>query len=112
MRHMKAINQKARRMEQALEGARAEGHEVVALETPNEPDIPLGCTLIFDPGWETGADGTTAGLCQPIERDLFDCHLGCFWPAQVPDQLNAAPDWTSKCAAAQKDWRKIDVIFP
>jgi hypothetical protein len=48
----------------------------------------------------------------PVERDLFDCHLGCFWPAQVPDQLNHAPDWTKKCAAAQKDWRKIDVIFP
>ena len=34
------------------------------------------------------------------------------WPAQVPDQLNHAPDWTGKCAAAQKDWRKIDLIFP
>ena len=33
-------------------------------------------------------------------------------PAQVPDQLNHAPDWTAKCAAAQKDWRKIDLIFP
>ncbi len=31
---------------------------------------------------------------------------------QVPDQLNHAPDWTAKCAAAQKDWRKIDLIFP
>ena len=51
-------------------------------------------------------------LCQPVERDLFDCHFGCFWPVQVPDQLNHAPDWTKKCAAAQKDWRKIDVIFP
>jgi hypothetical protein len=30
----------------------------------------------------------------------------------VPDQLNHAPDWTNKCAAAQKDWRKIDLIFP
>ena len=56
--------------------------------------------------------GGTAGLCQPVERDLFDCHIGCYWPAQVPDQLNHAPDWTAKCAAAQKDWRKIDLIFP
>jgi hypothetical protein len=51
-------------------------------------------------------------LCQPVERDLFDCHIACYWPAQVPDQLNHAPDWTNKCAAAQKDWRKIDLIFP
>jgi hypothetical protein len=26
--------------------------------------------------------------------------------------VNHTPDWTSKCAAAQKDWRKIDLIFP
>jgi hypothetical protein len=25
---------------------------------------------------------------------------------------NHAPDWTGTCAAAQKDWRKIDLIFP
>ena len=71
-----------------------------------------GCSLVFSPGWEADRNGGTAGLCQPVERDLFDCHMGCFWPAQVPDQLNHAPDWTSKCAAAQKDWRKIDLIFP
>src|SRR5207248_1951448 len=50
--------------------------------------------------------------CQPVERDIFDCHVGCFWPAQVPDQLNHAPDWTAKCASAQKDWRKLDLVFP
>ena len=76
------------------------------------PHIPLGCSFIFLPGWEADSNGGAAGLCQPVERDLFDCHLGCFWPAQVPDQLNHAPDWTGKCAAAQKDWRKIDLIFP
>ena len=76
------------------------------------PHIPHGCSLVFSPGWEADRNGGTAGLCQPVERDLFDCHMGCFWPAQVPDQLNHAPDWTAKCAAAQKDWRKIDLIFP
>jgi hypothetical protein len=30
----------------------------------------------------------------------------------VPDLYNHAPDWTGKCAAAQQDWRKIDLIFP
>jgi hypothetical protein len=47
-----------------------------------------------------------------VERDLFDCHIGCFWPAQVPDQLNHAQHWTASCAAAQKDWRKLDLVFP
>ena len=117
MKHLTAINRKASRME----GATAPPHEatkdVVALQQGGppqqpEPHIPHGCSLVFAPGWEADRNGGTAGLCQPVERDLFDCHMGCFWPAQVPDQLNHAPDWTAKCAAAQKDWRKIDLIFP
>ncbi|MEX2467693.1 MAG: quinohemoprotein amine dehydrogenase subunit gamma [Gemmatimonadota bacterium] len=125
MRRIKAINQKAVRVERYVEAERAAARQadpadpdmeldVVGLESsgPDGPQIPFGCTLIFSPGWETDSGGGTAGLCQPVERDLFDCHLGCFWPAQVPDQLNNAADWTSKCAAAQKDWRKLDLVFP
>lgn len=129
MKRIKAINQKAARIERWVDTERAkvapemaavagaDGDlelDVVGLESsaPSGPNIPFGCTLMFSPGWETDSGGGTAGLCQPVERDLFDCHLGCFWPAQVPDQLNAAADWTSKCAAAQKDWRKLDLVFP
>lgn len=131
MKHIRAVNGKARRIEayvEEQEAARAAGegatdaagraipedHDVLGLESapPEGPHIPLGCSLVFAPGWEADRTGGTAGLCQPVERDLFDCHLGCYWPAQVPDQLNHAPDWTGKCAAAQKDWRKIDLIFP
>jgi len=133
MKHLKPVNEKARRLIAAVDslpsatsapavddgsGAVEEPkRDVVALhrqvpQQPAGPHIPLGCSTIFAPGWEVDRTGGTAGLCQPVERDLFDCHLGCFWPAQVPDQLNHAPDWTKKCAAAQKDWRKIDLIFP
>ena len=123
MKHLSPVNGKARRLARALSEverakANAEGErDVVALcmqapQQPAGPHIPLGCSTMFSPGWEVDSTGGTAGLCQPVERDLFDCHLGCFWPAQVPDQLNHAPDWTKKCAAAQKDWRKLDVIFP
>lgn len=125
MRRIKAINQKAARIERYVEASRRASEaseaglaedelDVVGLESspPSGPQIPFGCTLMFSPGWETDSGGGTAGLCQPVERDLFDCHLGCFWPAQVPDQLNNAADWTSKCAAAQKDWRKLDLVFP
>ena len=122
MRHLEPVNQKAKRVEQHLQPARAsagrssQSNDVVALQeglpqTP-KPHIPLGCSFVFSTGWEADSTGGTAGLCQPVERDLFDCHVGCYWPAQVPDQLNHAPDWTSSCAAAQKDWRKIDLIFP
>lgn len=130
MTHLRPVNQKAVRIARGIAEARrrtaagngrpagGEDGRVVALQDgPAEPrqegpHIPLGCSFIFLPGWEADANGGAAGLCQPVERDLFDCHLGCFWPAQVPDQLNHAPDWTGKCAAAQKDWRKIDLIFP
>ncbi len=73
---------------------------------------PLGCTLHFSPGWEVDVSGGTAGLCQPVERDLFDCYLGCAWPAQVPDHVSNNPDWTSKCSSAANDWRDVDVIYP
>ena len=129
MKHLSPVNGKARRLTAALDGppslanqpsasfgeAGKPEKDVVALQQPQQPagpHIPLGCSTLFSPGWEVDSSGGTAGLCQPVERDLFDCHLGCFWPAQVPDQLNHAPDWTKKCAAAQKDWRKIDIIFP
>jgi hypothetical protein len=120
VKHIRAVNSKAKRIEAyvanvnaAAAGAAGDGQDVIALQQPPAgPHIPLGCTFLFSPGWETDSRGGTAGLCQPVERDLFDCHLGCFWPAHVPDQLNHAPDWTGRCTAAQKDWRKIDLIFP
>ena len=109
MTHLKPVNRKAGRVQRATEP------DVVALQRnapPVQAHFPIGCSLVFSPGWEADRTGGTAGLCQPVERDLFDCHIGCYWPAQVPDQLNHAPDWTAKCAAAQKDWRKIDLVFP
>ena len=132
MKYLKAINQKALKVEdyvrqtEVTEASAAAAaaptdsdQEVVALQQrggppqqPEPPHIPLGCSLVFSPGWEADRTGGTAGLCQPVERDLFDCHIGCYWPAQVPDQLNHQPDWTTTCAAAQKDWRKIDLVFP
>jgi hypothetical protein len=126
MKHLRAVNQKAARIEAyvahetaeaAAAAPSADALDVVALRTPpheqdGQPHFPLGCSLVFAPGWEVDSQGGTAGLCQPVERDLFDCHLSCFWPAHVPDQLNHAPDWTGKCASAQKDWRSLDLVFP
>jgi hypothetical protein len=72
--------------------------------------IPLGCSS-SSPCWEADSSGGTRGSA-PVERDLFDCYITCFWPAHVPDHYNHAPEWTGKCASAQKDWRNIDLIFP
>jgi hypothetical protein len=115
MQHLKPINCKANRVVDRVSQEKDDARkDVIALQqNPQQPPhFPLGCSLVFSPGWEADSTGGTAGLCQPVERDIFDCHIGCFWPAQVPDQLNHAPDWTARCATAQKDWRKLDLVFP
>jgi len=99
VKHVTSINQKAERIEAYLTHesamAAAQERDVVGLRTPpheqNGPHFPLGCSLVFSPGWEVDSQGGTAGLCQPVERDIFDCHLSCFWPAHVPDQLITRP---------------------
>jgi hypothetical protein len=117
MKHVRALNRKAQRIEEyaaAMEG------DVFALQNrgggqgnpQRRPHYPVGCSIVFSPGWEVDSAGGTAGLCQPAERDLYDCYITCFWPAQVPDHLNNYPDWTAKCASATKDWRNIDLVFP
>jgi hypothetical protein len=113
MKHVRAFNQKARRIEEHA----SVRQDVVGLQdTPGgpakKPHVPLGCAIVFSPGWEVDSAGGTAGLCQPVERDIYDCYITCYWPAQVPDHLNNAPDWTNKCASATKDWRNIDLVFP
>ena len=118
MRHLKAVNKKARRIDGMVSAAREDAQkdaqeDVVALQNPAQrPHVPMGCALAFSPGWEVDSSGGTAGLCQPVERDIYDCYVTCFWPAQVPDHLNNYPDWASKCASATKDWRNLDLVFP
>jgi hypothetical protein len=119
MKHLRAVNQKAQRIERNAEPPVEDVkvvEDIVALQAPGgsppKPHVPMGCTIIFSPGWEVDSAGGTAGLCQPVERDIYDCYATCFWPAQVPDHLNNSPDWTSKCASATKDWRNVDIVFP
>ena len=114
MKHLRPLNHKARRVAEEFDATVA---DVVALQqnpqpAAQRPHIPMGCALAFSPGWEVDSAGGTAGLCQPVERDIYDCYVTCFWPAQVPDHLNNYPDWASKCAAATKDWRNLDLVFP
>jgi hypothetical protein len=115
MKHMQPLNRKAKRIDDYVT-ARVE--DVVALQNPpnrqqqQRPHVPMGCSLMFSPGWEVDSAGGTAGLCQPVERDIYDCWVTCYWPAQVPDHMNNSPDWSSKCASATKDWRNLDLVFP
>jgi len=116
MKHLRPLNKKAQRIDDSI-SARTE--DVIAFQNPSNPQsnpqrphVPMGCSLMFSPGWEVDSAGGTAGLCQPVERDLYDCYVTCYWPAQVPDHLNNSPDWTKKCASATKDWRDLDLVFP
>jgi hypothetical protein len=113
MKHIRAVNKKARRIDEMVSSLEADvvDTDVVALQQ-QRPHVPMGCTLSFSPGWEVDSAGGTAGLCQPVERDIYDCYVTCFWPAQVPDHVNNYPDWASKCAVATKDWRNLDLVFP
>lgn len=120
MKHLRAINKKAKAIGEAVAGIEAASaqtpadmeEDVVALQQQPRPHVPMGCTLSFSPGWEVDAGGGTAGLCQPVERDIYDCYVTCFWPVQVPDHVNYSPDWASNCATATKDWRSLDLVFP
>lgn len=111
MRHLKAVNQKARRTEDLMT---RDGDVYAVQQGPPQltPHYPMGCSLVFDPGWEVDSLGGTAGLCQPVERDIYDCYITCYWPAQVPDHLNNYPNWTKSCGAAAKDWKNLDLVFP
>ncbi len=116
MKHVRGLNKKALRVEEHVTAVRG---DVFALQqgggagAPHaDPHYPVGCAIVFSPGWEVDSSGGTAGLCQPAERDLYDCYATCFWPAQVPDHLNNYPDWAKKCASATKDWRSIELVFP
>ena len=104
MKHLKPLNAKATLLDAAGDdGAR---QEVVAMQTV------VGCSSTTDPGWEVDAFGSVAGLCQPMEADLYGCADPCWWPAQVPDVMNTWPDWEKDAPSAGKDWRKLDAVFP
>lgn len=104
MNHLKPINRKAAQLAEAI--AAGAGDEVVAMAAF------IGCTTSFDPGWEVDAFGGTAGLCQPMEADLYGCSDPCWWPAQVPDTLQTYPDWSTGADSAARDWAQLQSVFP
>jgi hypothetical protein len=104
MKHLKAVNKKAQQLSDAVD--KGEQDEVVAMQTV------VGCAATTDPGWEVDMFGTVAGLCQPMEADLYGCSDPCWWPAQVPDTMNTYPDWTNKADSASKDWRNLESVYP
>ncbi len=106
MKHLAAVNQKARIIESLVIQKADQAHAMA------DPDPPFGCTTLFAPGWEVDSSGGTHGLCTPIERDLYDCYHTCYWPVQVPDAFTNSPNWSKSCGAPMNDWASIDLVFP
>lgn len=103
MNHMKPLNKKAAKIAQAQPA----GDEVQPMAAP-----AVGCTTVFDPGWEVDAFGGVAGLCQPMEADLYGCADPCWWPVQVPDTVNTYTEWSVGNDNAARDWRALQAVFP
>lgn len=104
MKHLKAINNKARLLDKAVGEDRVE--EVVAMSAI------AGCAATVDPGWEVDAFGGVSSLCQPMESDLYGCADPCWWPAQVPDTLHNYTEWGTGKDAAMADWAELQSVFP
>ncbi|HEY4566987.1 quinohemoprotein amine dehydrogenase subunit gamma [Planococcaceae bacterium Storch 2/2-2] len=103
MKHSKPLNRKG----QMVVGRIEEGEELAV----EGLQFPVGCTTVFDPGWEADASSvSTQSLCQPMERDLYGCYGDCWWAAQVPDGLTNYPEWHQECAAVVRDWQKLKFI--
>jgi hypothetical protein len=104
MKHLKPLNEKAQLIDQASRLGAV--YVVVAMQPV------AGCTATTDPGWEVDMFGGIAGLCQPMEADLYGCADPCWWPAQVPDLMVTFPDWAGEAPSAARDWRKLDAVYP
>ena len=102
----KALNRKAEAVNALAKG---EGKAVEALlESGTELAMPVGCTTIFDTGWETNPRGThPIGNCQASVRDFAGCSGDCWWPAQTPDGLTNNPEYHEVCSNMSRDWRTI-----
>jgi hypothetical protein len=104
MKHLKPINDKARKLQQASSEDRIE--EVLAMTSV------AGCTATTDPGWEVDVFGGVTSLCQPMEADLYGCADPCWWPAQVPDLMSTYPDWNKDALSSAESWRNLNAVFP
>jgi hypothetical protein len=101
-KRIEALNQKA----QAIE-ALASGEEKT-VEALQDLNMPVGCTTVFDTGWETNPRPTyPVSNCQSSARDYLGCAGDCWWPAQNPDGLTNAPDMDAACPNIARDWRNL-----
>ena len=101
---LKALNKRAKKLEE---------REVFGME---DIDVltgqPIGCTTVFDTGWETNPRPTTPmGNCVSSARDFTSCSGPCWWPAQTPDNITNWPDFQNQCLAVERDWKNLNFVI-
>ena len=102
---IEALNEKARAIKAVAEG---ETKSAQALQDDGPLVMPVGCTTVFDTGWETNPRPTyPISNCQSSARDFHGCAGDCWWPAQVPDGLTNHNDFDQVCPNVARDWRNL-----
>jgi hypothetical protein len=103
VKEIKAINKRARRLEE---------REVFGMQDNVMTSMPIGCTTIFDTGWETNPrPETPVGNCVSSARDFVSCSGACWWPAQTPDGIITFPEFQNQCAAIERDWKNLNFVI-
>ncbi len=97
---LKAVNKRAKMLEE---------NEVFGMSEDVMTGMPVGCTTIFDTGWETNPRPTyPISNCQSSAKDFHGCAGDCWWPAQVPDGLTNHEDFDQQCPNVARDWRLLN----
>jgi hypothetical protein len=108
-KRIKSLNQKARAIEALAKGESKSVEALAGGGGGGGLNMPVGCTTIFDPGWETNPRANLpVGNCQSSAHDYLACAGDCWWPAQVPDGLTNAIDFDKACPSVARDWREIE----
>ncbi|MCP4751646.1 MAG: quinohemoprotein amine dehydrogenase subunit gamma [Proteobacteria bacterium] len=101
---LKAVNKGAKKLEE---------NEVFGMADEDiTTQMPIGCTTVFDTGWETNPRPTSpVGNCVPSARDFTTCSGPCWWPAQTPDAITNNTGFHNQCRSIEKDWKKLDFVI-
>ena len=104
-KRIEALNEKARAIEALSSG---EQKSVDALQSADPLNMPVGCSTVFDTGWETNPRPTNpVGMCQPSAHDFLGGAGDCWWPAQNPDGMTNNADLELMCSSISRDWRDV-----
>ncbi len=103
-RPIQALNEKARAIQSLADSEK----KSVRARQQGPPAMPVGCTTIFDTGWETNPRAShPVGNCLSSAKDFHGCAGDCWWPAQVPDGLTNHKDFDQQCPNIARDWRDL-----